>query len=172
MERMASKADEANKLRDDIEKMLQELTSKKDLDWTDKEKIKELLQKQAAMEEEWNKLQEEQEKLSDFMEEHDLANEELRKKQEQINELFEEVIPEELRKMMEEIEKLLDQMPREKMQELLQNMKQDNKKMQDLLDRNLALLEHLKMEKDLNELIDNLNKIGEELESGKDTLTS
>lgn len=172
LDRMASKSEEANQLRDDIEKMLQELTAKKDLDWTDKEKIKELLEKQTAMEEEWNRLQEEQERLSEFMQEHDLANEELRKKQEQISELFEQVIPEELRKMMEEIDKLLGEMPRERMQELLQNIKQDNQKLQDMLDRNLSLLEQLKMEKDLNELMDQLNKLGEELESGKDTLSS
>lgn len=172
LERMASKSEEASKLRDDIEKMLQELTAKKDLDWTDKEKIKELLEKQTAMEEEWNRLQEEQERLSEFMKEHNLANEELRKKQEQISELFEQVIPEELRKMMEEIDKLLGEMPRERMQELLQNMKQDNQKLQDLLDRNLSLLEQLKMEKELNELIDQLTELGEELESGSDSLTA
>ena len=172
MERLANKSEEANQLRDDIEKMLQELTSKKDLDWTDKEKIKQLLEQQTTMEEEWNRLQEEQEKLSEFMEQHELANEELRKKQEQISELFDQVIPEELKKMMEEIERLLDEMPREQMQQLLQDMKQDNRKMQDLLDRNLALLEQLKMEKELNELIDDLKELGEELSSGKDTLTN
>jgi len=172
MERMASKADEASKLRDDIEKMLQELTSKKELDWSDKEKLKELLEKQTAMEEEWNRLQEEQQQLSDFMKEHDLANDELRKKQEQINQLFDEVIPEDLRKMMEEIEKLLDEMPRDKMQELLQSMKNDNQKLQELLDRNLSLLEQLKMEKELNELFDELNELGEELASGNDTLSN
>ena len=171
MERMASKADEASQLRDDIEKMLQELTAKKDLDWTDKEKIKDLLEKQKAMEEEWNRLQEEQEKLSDFMQEHELANEELLKKQQQISELFEQVIPEELQKMMEEIERLLDEMPRNQMQDLLQNMKKDNQKLQDLLDRNLSLLEQLKMEKDLNEFIEKLNELGEELASGQDSLT-
>jgi len=171
MDRMASKSEEASQLRDDIEKMLQELTSKKDLDWTDKEKIKELLEKQKTMEEEWNRLQEEQEKMSDFMQEHNLANEELLKKQQQISELFEQVIPEELQKMMEEIERLLDEMPRNQMQDLLQNMKKDNQKLQDLLDRNLSLLEQLKMEKDLNELMEKLQELGEELASGQDTLT-
>lgn len=172
LDRLAAKSEEADQLRDDIEKMLQELTSKKDLDWTDKEKIKELLEKQTAMEEEWNRLQEEQQQLSDFMEQHELANEELRKKQEQINELFEQVIPEELQKMMEEIERLLEEMPRERMQELLQNMKQDNKRLQELLDRNLALLEQLKMEKELNEFIEELNELGEELASETDSLSN
>ena len=63
MERLANHSDDATKLKDEIDKMLKELASKKDLDWSDKEKIKDLLEKQKEMEEEWNKLQEEQETL-------------------------------------------------------------------------------------------------------------
>ena len=172
MERMAQKSDEAEKLKNELERMLQELTSKKELDWSDKEKIKDLLQQEAQIEEEWNQLQEEQEKLSDFMKQHDLADEEMLKKQEKINELFEELIPDELKKMMEEIEKLLDEMPRDRLQDLLRDMQKDNKKMQDLLDRNLSLLEQLKMEKELNELAEQLNELGEELGKETDTLSA
>ncbi len=164
MDQMTERADEVSKLKDDIEKMLQDLAAKKELDWSDKEKMKDLLQKQSDIQEEWNRLQEEQQKLNEFMKDHDLANEELLKKQQQINELFEELIPDELKKMMEEIEKLLDEMPRDKMQQMLQDMKKDNQKMQDLLDRNLSLLEQLRMEKELNQLMDDLNQLGESLE--------
>jgi hypothetical protein len=73
--------------------------------------------------------------------------------------------------MKEEIEKLLDEMPRDRMQDLLRDMQKDNKKMQALLDRNLSLLEQLKMEKELNEWMDQLNELGEELQNEKDTLS-
>ena len=165
MERLQEKSQEADKLQEEIEKMLQDLIQKKDLDWADKEKMKDLLEKQQQIQEEWNKLQEEQEKLSDFMKEHDIANEDLIKKQEQINKLFDEVIPEELRKMMEQIDKLLEDMPREQMQQMMQDIKKNNQSMQELLDRNLALLEQLKMEKDLNDLANKLDKLGEELQN-------
>ena len=164
MERLSEKSQEADKLQDEIEKMLQDLIQKKDLDWSDKEKIKELMEKQKEIQDEWNKLQEEQEKLADFMKEHEIANEELIKKQEQINKLFEEVIPEEIQKMMEQIDKLLEDMPREQMQQTMQDIKKNNQKMQELLDRNLALLEQLKMEKDLNDLANKLDKLGDELQ--------
>ena len=164
MERLQEKSQEADKLQDDIEKMLQDLIQKKDLDWSDKEKMKDLLEKQQQIQDEWNKLQEEQDKLSDFMKEHDIANEDLIKKQEQINKLFDEVIPEELKKLMEQIDKLLEEMPREQMQQMLQDIKKNNQSMQELLDRNLALLEQLKMEKDLTDLANKLDKLGEELQ--------
>lgn len=169
LDRMADRSDDAAKLKDDIEKMLRDLAAKKELDWSDKEKMKELLEQQAAIEDEWNKLQEEQENLNDFIKDHDLANEEFLKKQEKINELFEELISDELKKMMEEIERLLDEMPRDRMQQLLKDMKKDNQKMQDLLDRNLSLLEQLKMEKELNELMDELNQLGETLKDKEES---
>ena len=164
MERLEQKSQEADKLQDEIEKMLQDLLQKKDLDWSDKEKMKNLMEKQQEIQDEWNKLQQEQEKLSDFMKEHDLGNEDLIKKQEQINKLFDEVIPEEMRKMMEQIDKLLEEMPREQMQQMMQDIKKNNQSMQELLDRNLALLEQLKMEKDLTDLANKLDKLGEELQ--------
>ena len=164
LERLSEKSQEADKLQDEIEKMLQDLIQKKDLDWSDKEKMKDLLEKQQKIQEEWNKLQEEQEKLSDFMKEHDLGNEDLIKKQEQINKLFDEVIPEELKKLMEQIDKMLEGMPREQMQKMMQDIKKNNQSMQDLLDRNLALLEQLKMEKDLTDLANKLDQLGEELQ--------
>ena len=162
--RLEEHSEEASKLKDDLQKLLEELTSKKELDWSDKEKIKDLMQKQAEMEEEWNKLQQEQQQLHDFMKENNLADEQTLKKQEEINKLFDELIPDEMKKMMEEIEKLLDEMPREQMQQMLQDMKKDNMKMQDLLDRNLSLLEQLRMEKSLNELMDALNQLADELQ--------
>ena len=165
MERLQEKSQEADKLQDEIEKMLQDLIQKKDLDWSDKEKMKDLLEKQQKIQDEWNKLQEEQKNLEDFMKEHDLGNEDLIKKQEQINKLFDEVIPEELKKMMEQIDKLLEEMPREQMQQMMQDIKKNNQSMQELLDRNLALLEQLKMEKDLNDLANKLDKLGEELKN-------
>ena len=164
MERLEKKSQDANKLQEDIEKMLQDLLQKKDLDWSDKEKMKNLLEKQQQIQDEWNKLQQEQEKLSDFMKEHELGNEELIKKQEQINKLFDEVIPEEMRKMMEQIDKLLEEMPREQMQQMMQDIKKNNLSMQEMLDRNLALLEQLKMEKDLTDLANKLDKLGEDLQ--------
>ena len=164
MDRLAEKSQEADKLQDEIEKMLQDLIQKKDLDWSDKEKVKDLMEKQQKIQDEWNKLQKEQEELAEFMKKNEMANEELLKKQEQINKLFDEVIPEELKKLMEQIDKLLEDMPREQMQQMMQDIKKNNQSMQELLDRNLALLEQLKMEKDLNELAEKLDELGKELE--------
>ncbi len=174
--RLEEKTNDLEQLREDIEEMIKDLMSKKELDWTDKEKIKELLEKQKEIQEEWDKAKEEQKELQEFMENNELTSEELLKKQEEINKLFEEVVPDEIKKMMEEIEKLLNEMPREKMQQMMQDLKNSNKELQEMMDRNLALLEQLKVEKDLNELIDKMNELSDKLqktnENNNDSLSA
>lgn len=165
LDKLSQKSKEADKLQNDIEKMLQDLIQKKELDWSDKERMKDLIEKQNEIQEEWNKLQKEQQDLKDFMEKNEVANEDLLKKQEQINKLFDQVIPDEMKKLMDELQKMLDEMPREQMQQMMQDIKKNNQSMQELLDRNLSLLEQLKMEKDLTDLAEKLNQLGEELKN-------
>ena len=163
--RMEDKTNNLEQLRKDIEEIIKDLMSKKELDWTDKEKIKELIEKQKEIQEEWEKVQEEQKDLQEFMKENELTSEELLKKQEEINKLFEEVIPEDMKKLMAEIEKMLSEMPREKMQQMMQDLKKSNKELQEMMDRNLALLEQLKVEKDLNNLINKMNDLSDKLQN-------
>ena len=166
------RSDELQNLRKDIEDMLRDLMSKKELDWSDKEKMKELLEKQKEVQEEWNKIQEEQKELSDFIKDNELSSEELIKKQEEINKLFDEVIPDEMKKLMEEIEQLLNDMPREKMQEMMKELKKNNESLQNLMDRNLALLEQLKVEKDMNQLLDEMQKLADDLLDKTDSIAA
>lgn len=166
------RSDELENLRKDIEDMLRDLMSKKELDWSDKEKMKELLEKQKEVQEEWDKIQEEQKELSDFIKENELSSEELIKKQEEINKLFDEVIPDEMKKLMEEIEQLLNDMPREKMQEIMKDLKKNNESLQKMMDRNLSLLEQLKVEKDMNQLMDEMQKLADELLNNTDSISA
>ena len=169
---LSQRSDELENLRKDIEDMLRDLMSKKELDWSDKEKMKELLEKQKEVQQEWEKIQEEQKELSDFIKENELSSEELIKKQEEINKLFEEVIPDELKKLMDEIQQLMSEMPRERMQEIMKDLKKNNDALQKMMDRNLSLLEQLKVEKDMNQLMDEMQKLADELLNNTDSITA
>lgn len=167
---LSQRSQELQNLRKDIEEMLRDLMSKKELDWSDKEKMKDLLEKQKEIQKEWEKIQEEQKELSDFIKDNELSSEELIKKQEEINKLFEEVIPDEMKKLMDEIEKMLGEMPRDKMQNIMQQLKKNNETLQNMMDRNLSLLEQLKVEKDMNEFISEMNQLADKLLNQTDSI--
>ncbi len=73
-----------------------------------------------------------------------------------------------MKKLMEEIQKMMDDLNKDEMQQMLQNMKMDNMKMEDMLDRNLNLLKQLKVEKDMRDLIKELEELGDEMLNEKE----
>ena len=172
LESLTQRSEELENLRKDIEDMIRDLMSKKDLDWSDQEKLKELLEKQKAIQEEWERIQEEQRELSDFIRDNELFSEDLIHKQEEINRLFEEVIPDDMKKLMDEIEQMLNEMPRERMQEMMQELKKSNENLQNMMDRNLALLEQLKVEKDMNQLMAEMDQLAEQLLNNTDSISA
>lgn len=172
MERVERLKETSSAIQQEIEQLMKDLVNKKELDWNDQQRLNALQEKLEKAQEEWNQLEQDKAKNRQFEQENLATNEQLLEKQQKIDKLFEEVIPDELKAMMEEIQKLMDEMPREKMQQMLQQLKDDQAKMEDLLDRNLQLLEQLKVEKDLSDLISKLEKLGEKLEKNAEELKS
>jgi len=166
-EKMNSAKESAEQIKKDLEKLMIDLALKPEADWQDKKKLEDLMDRQKQLKEDWQEMRDEQKKLNEFQKENELVDEDLLKKQEEINKLFEEVMSDEMKKLMEEIQKMMDDLDKDQMQQMLQNMKTDNIKMEDLLDRNLNLLKQLKVEKAMRDLIKDLEKLAEELQSEK-----
>jgi hypothetical protein len=154
---------EAADVRKELEKLLQDLATKQQPDWSDKQKLEDLFERQKKLEEKFDKFHDEQSKQIKFEEENQLTDKKLLKKQEEIQQLFDEVFSEEMKEVMEEIKKIMEELDKDQMQKMLQDLKNDSKKMEDLLDRNLNLLKQLKVEKEMTDLIESLEKLGEEL---------
>ncbi|HOI33244.1 MAG TPA: hypothetical protein PLC47_10785, partial [Bacteroidales bacterium] len=154
---------ESEQIREELEKLLRDLATKQQPDWSDKQKLEELFERQKQLEERFSALQEEQKNQLKFEKENELADEKLLKKQEDIQKLFDEVFDEEMKALMEEIQKLMEELNKDQMQKMIQDLMNDSKKMEDLLDRNLNLLQQLKVEKELSDLIKLLDKLGDEL---------
>lgn len=167
-EKMDQTKASAEQVKKDLEKLMKDLALKQEADWQDQKKLEDLLERQKQLQEDWQEMQEEQKKLNEFQKENELVDEDLLKKQEEINELFEEVASDEMKKLMEEIQKMMDELNKDQMQQMLQNMKMDNMKMEDMLDRNLNLLKQLKVEKDMRDLIKELEELGDEMLNEKE----
>ncbi|MBU1369670.1 MAG: hypothetical protein KJ578_06225 [Bacteroidetes bacterium] len=163
-EKLEETKNATDQIKKDLEKLMKELALKQEADWQDKKRLEDLLERQEKLKNDWMEMREEQKKLNEFQKENSLMDEDLLRKQEQINELFDEVVSDEMKKIMEEIQKMMEELSKDDMQQMLQEMKKENFKMEDLLDRNLNLLKQLKVEKDMRDLIEELNKLGDELQ--------
>lgn len=161
---------ENNLLKMEYETFAKSLMMKEKLDWKDKNQLQSLLDKQQKIQLDFENLKEKQNKVNEFNRENKSENEQLVKKQEEIQKLFDEVIPEELKKMMEELKALLKETDKDKVKEMLDKFKENTAEVEKMLDRDLALLNQLKVEKDLTELIQKLKALAEEAKKLGDSL--
>ncbi len=159
---------EAADMKKELSDFNKNLLQKKELDWNDKQQIKDFLERQQSLEDLLNQLKDNQHRLDQFNKENELVNERLLEKQEEINKLIDEVIPDDIRAMMEELQQLLEEMNKDQVAEMLKNLEMNAEKMEAMLDRNLALLQQLKVEKSMNEFMERLEELAKKLEENAD----
>ena len=156
----------AEKLQKDLKKLRNEILQKKDLDWKDKKEIERLKAEQNQLEkliEEAKRKFEENIKMEDKL--NIQKNEDILKKQEKINELFEDLMTDEMKEMMKELEKLMQEMNKDEMLKKMEDFQMNEAEMEKELDRMLELFKQLELENEMNKSVEELKKLAEKQET-------
>lgn len=150
---------EINSLDKQIEETKLKLFEKKELSWSDKQQLSDLLQKEEKLKnqlQDIKKLNEDIKELEELLKKKldpDLA-EKLKQLQDLFNELFNKDLEEQLEKLKEELKK-------ENVSEFLEKMKEQNEDLKNDLEQNLEIYKQLEFEQMVQESIDELNKLAD-----------
>jgi hypothetical protein len=155
---------EAKEMQKNIKKLKQDMVNKPNLDWKDKHQLENLINTQEKFEKDVNKLQEEFEK-NKLEKENLLDNsEELKAKQEQLQQLMEELMDEELMELFEELKELMEEMDKDALVENLEEMEQNAEDVEEELDRTLELFKNMELDQKLENLEEQLKDLTEKQE--------
>jgi hypothetical protein len=157
---------EAQDLQKELDKLRRDLLDKKEVNWQDKQKLENVMQRQQELQEriEQNtqQLREDQQRQQEFRPQ----DERLLEKQKQVQELFENVLSEEMKELYRKVQELMEKLDKEQLQEQLQEMKMDQQDIEKELDRALEQLKRLDVEQkaeDIAKQLEDLAKKQEEL---------
>ena len=145
---------ETNQFQLQLEEFNKKIKNNNTEKWNNINELNELKKKQNDL---LNKLESIQNKLNESTNKKNkltALDKELLNKQEQIEELLNEVMDEELKKLLEELEKLLKENDKERIKENLEDIQESTEEMKNQLDRSLEMLKKLQ----LNEKIDDIEK--------------
>lgn len=152
----------AQSIQQQAKQLNDELRHKEQINWQDREKINQLLNRQQQMKSNIEELQ----KMMDykFQKENQFKqiDEDLLEKQRLLQELMEKLLDDETRKLLEEIQKLMEELDKEKVNDMLQKINLTNDELNRELERNLEIFKQLELEKDLRESIEELTKLSQE----------
>ena len=152
------------KIQKEIDELNMKLLQQKDLNWQDKKKMQDLLDKQKQLQQKIEETIEKNKNTNKQQEQFKQQEEDLLEKQKELEKMFEKILSPEMKEKLKEIEKALENMDKNKMKDMLEKMKFDNKDLQKELDRQLELFKQLEFDKKLEETINKLDQLAEKQE--------
>ncbi|MBX2971920.1 MAG: hypothetical protein KF797_02355 [Flavobacteriales bacterium] len=165
---------EAQDLQKELDKLRRELLEKKEINWQDKQKLENVMQRQQQLQQQIEKSTEQLRESQQQQQEFRPQDERLLEKQRQVQELFENVLSEEMKELYRQVQELMDKLDKDKLQEQLQEMKMDQEDIEKELDRALETFKRMEVEqkaediiKQLEDLADKQEKLAEDTEQGK-----
>jgi hypothetical protein len=151
-------------IQDDLENLRLKNMDTNVSDWEKSQMVNQILSKQSKLEKLYDRIKQDNEKLNNYLNSFNQQNDEIREKQQQIEELLDEVFTDELKKLLEEFQKLAEEFDNNKLNELTEQMNFTYEDLQKQLDRNLEMLRKMKVDQKLQNVIDDLNKMATEEE--------
>ena len=153
---------EARKLQEEFDGIKKMMLDKKNMDWQDKTRIEKYLEHQKEFEDKIKKLRFENEKNNFQKNQLSQQEESFLRKQEQINELFNQLMDEEMKSLYDELEKMMDEFNEEKMREAIEEINLSNEELEKELDRTLEMFKQMEFDEHLENTINNLKALSKE----------
>ncbi len=147
----------------DLEKELlgfqKELIEKDSLDWRDKKRLEEILEKQKDLESKINTIKTTSRSNFEQLNVSSPPSEEILKKQQALEKLFNEIMPEEMKELYQELNELKEELNKNELQQKLKDLQLSNEDLEKELDRNLEILKQIEFDQKLETIIDKIDKL-------------
>ncbi len=160
-------AAESEELKKDLEEISREMKREKEIDWERKRSLEASLEKQKKIQEKLKKIEENLEKAINKLEKNELFSPEVLEKYQRLQQMFEEIASPELLQAMQDIQKSLENLNQKSTQQSLEKFKINQERFKENLDRTLALFNKVRLEQELDRLV----QMSEAMKNEQDKIT-
>ncbi|GIV26850.1 MAG: ATPase [Bacteroidia bacterium] len=163
-EQLESNIKRTKTLQKDLNDLYRKILEKKQISFEDKKTLQNLLQKHKAIQENIEALKQKLNQNKELENQKEL-NEELMKKYEELQKLFDNIMTPELQKLMKELEELMNKfLDKNQLQQKIEELKLNTKEIEKELDRTLEIFKQFQVEQKLEQAIQQLDKLHQEQE--------
>ena len=164
-EQINDTASEAKKLKENIDKLVNDLKGKKELSWQEEQMLENLVEQKENLSKKIEKLQEDNKMLNEQQKKFDQPSESILKKQEQLQELVDNLMDEETKQLYDELQKLLESYEEtERVQDVLQKIQNKEVNLEQELERALEFFKQIQYETKLEDAAQDLDQLIKEQE--------
>jgi hypothetical protein len=163
-DKMMQALEESRQIQKDIKKLNDKMLQEKEINWQQRKELEKLLERRKEIQKEMQEARDLFEQNLRNQEEFSRPNEELLKKQEMVQKMFEELLSEEMKEMIRQLEEMLQEVRKEEALQKMEEMKLNEEELSKELDRMMELYKELELEKDIQDQLDKLEELAREQE--------
>jgi hypothetical protein len=152
----------AQDLQKDMDKMRRDLQDKKELNWQDKQKMQNLLDRQKQLQQQVEQATEQLKQTQQEQQNFKESDERILQKQQQVQELFENVLSEQMKELYKQVQEMLEKIDKDQLQEKMQDMKLSQEDIEKELDRALEQFKQMEVEQKAEDIAQQLDKLAEQ----------
>ncbi len=161
-ESLQKQMEELQKLNKQVESFKLDLLDKKSLNWAEKQKLAQLLNRENEVQQRMNELK----KLNDDIKSlrqaiREKASPELKQKLDELKKLFDQLSDKKFQDQLEKMKKDLEKMDKDKLNNFLDEIKKKNELLKQNLEQNLELFKQMELERKYTETAQKLNKLAD-----------
>lgn len=146
--------------KNNLEDAQQKLKGRQSLDWQDKKRLEELLEKRKSVDEFVRQLSEQNRNIENKKDAFTEQDQRLREKAQQIQKLLDELLDEETKKLLDELQRLLQENARtQEIQKILDQLNRDTRNLEKELERTLELMRRMQFDYQLDQSIRELKDV-------------
>jgi len=159
-EQITDTAEDAKDLKENIDKLVEELKGKKELTWQEEQMLENLVEQKKKLNEDIKELQEKNRLLNEQQKKLENPSTDTQEKQQQLQELLDELLDEDTKQLYEELQKLLESYENtETVQDLLQKIQNKELNLEQELERAVEFFKQLQYQQKLDEANEELENI-------------
>ena len=151
-------------IQKEIANLNRSILEKKDINWNQQQKAKEIITKQKKLQ---KQIKEIQQKNSSNLKNRKKLNSSTLEKQKKLEELINKLIDKEIEELLEKIEEMMSEADKKRMKELLEKLDKYNSDLEKELDRELELFKQLEFEQKIEDIIEKIQQLKNEQEKLK-----
>jgi hypothetical protein len=155
----------ANELKKDLKELQIKNLNNSVSEWDKSQLVNDIVNKKDELDDLLNNIEKLNEVSNNYQNSFNKNDENILKKQEEIEKLLENVMTDELKKLLEEFAKLAEEFNSQKLNDLSSKMNLTFEDLEKQLDRNIEMLKKMKIEKDLTQIVERVERIKENQEN-------
>ncbi len=163
-DKLAETMKQAGDMKKELQAIKEKIIDKKNLNWEDKKSIEKVLEQQKALENNLQELQKEMANNKSMQNEMKNRSDEIKKKQDQLEKMFNDLMSDEMKKLYQQLEAMLEELNKKDALDKVEDLKLSEEELEKELDRMLSLFKSLEFEQKMKDAVDKLQQLSKEQE--------